>query len=199
VVLPGSCHKANGEPECCNFVEHFVCVQSLLVSIRRNEVTPFWYTTKVAYVLLLLNLVLPFGIMLQIISPNDYLVGAMAPLWQYVVMPPDYVYFVFTPAPLIYVLWYGPGVYVAWLAYDTTKKQNRTRYGYAKLVILALVIQTLIMAIIPPSSGSPPVLNIPLPIPAILALVLTRWTAQELKDAWAQSESSEEEEDVFEA
>jgi hypothetical protein len=163
------------------------------VSIRRSEVTPFWYTTKEAYVLVLLSLVLPFGNMYQIISADTYMLGAMAPLWQYVVIPPDYVSFVFTPALLIYVLWYVPGVYVAWLAYDTTKKQNRTRYGYAKLVILALVIQTLIMVIIPPASGSPPVLNIPLPIPAILALLLTRWTVKELKDAWAQPESSEEE------
>ncbi len=153
----------------------------------------FWYTTKVSYLLLILSLVLPFGIMLQIISADDYMVGVMAPLWEYFVSPPDYVSFVFTPAMLIYVIWYWPSVYVAWFAYDTTKKQNRTRYEYAKRVALILIIQVLIMVLLPPSSGYPPVQNIPLPIPAILALALTRWTAKDLKDAWAQPETSEEE------
>lgn len=161
--------------------------------VRSLEVMSFWYTAKVAYLLLILTLVLPFTIMLQIISANDYLLGVMAPLWQYVVSPPDYVYFMINPAMLIYVIWYGPSVYVSWLAYDTIKKQNRTRYGYRVLLILALIIQVLIMVLLPVSSGYPPVQNIPLPIPAILALVLSKWTVKELKDAWREPQTSEEE------
>ncbi|MDF1540593.1 MAG: hypothetical protein P1Q69_16975, partial [Candidatus Thorarchaeota archaeon] len=123
----------------------------------------FWYTEKVAYLILILALALPFVITLQIISEDSYTIQLLSGLWQYIVGTPDYVHFAISPFALIFILWYGLGVYIAKVAYDATKIGNWMRYDYAIRIVIVVVIQIGIMLLIPPVNGSPPVTNIPLP------------------------------------
>ena len=130
--------------------------------------------------------------MLQIISEESYTIMLMSALWQYIVSTPDYVNFAVSPFALIYFLWYGPSVYIAKMAYDATKKGTWMRHDYAVRIVMVIVLQIVIMLIIPPSSGSPPVTNIPLPIAGIIALLLTRLTVKEPTKVWDETPTENE-------
>ncbi|MCK5151783.1 MAG: hypothetical protein KAQ65_08080 [Candidatus Thorarchaeota archaeon] len=158
----------------------------------------FWFTEKVAYLLLVLSLILPFTIMYQYISADTYTIVSNAALWQFIFSTPDHLSFAVNPFGLIYFMYYGPSVYIAKVAYDAAKKGNWTRYDYAIRLVIVLVIQVAIMVIIPPFSGYPPPINIPLPIPGIIALLLTRLTVREITEVW-EKEGEEEpaKDDVF--
>lgn len=154
----------------------------------------FWFTEKIGYLILLLTLILPFNIMYQFVSDDQYTIVMMAALWQYIFRAPDYIYFAFSPFGVIYIIWYGPGVYIAKLAYDATKTDKWMRYDYAVRIVMVIILQILIDLIIPPSSGYPPPVNIPLPIPGIVALLLARWTVKAPTKVW---ETQQKEEELF--
>jgi hypothetical protein len=80
-------------------------------------------------------------------------------------------------------------VYIAKLAYDAAKKRNWVRYDYAIRIVIVIVVQVAIGLIIPPVSGYPPPLNIPLPLPGIVALLLTKLTVTEVTEVWDEEPS----------
>ncbi|MFW9931906.1 MAG: hypothetical protein ACFFDR_04550 [Candidatus Thorarchaeota archaeon] len=144
----------------------------------------FWYTPRVAYFLLLITLALPFNIMIQLLSSESYTVVIMAPLWQYIMSSSDYVNFAFNPFGIIFVIWFGPSVYISKVAYDATTKKDLTRWDYGKRVFSAMVIQVVIGLVLPPASGYPPPVNLPIFITGIVALLLTRWIVPMRNEVW---------------
>jgi hypothetical protein len=77
---------------------------------------------------------------------------------------------------IFYFPFWGLGTYVAKIAYDSGKNENLTRYEYAKKVGIILIIQTCMLVFLSSFifSAYPPPINIPLPITAGIALILTR-------------------------
>ena len=112
----------------------------------------------------------------------------MAPLWFYTFYAPDILNLGFYPFGLIYIIWYGPSLYIIKLAYDAAKKGGWTRYDYAIRIIIVVAIQVAIGLIIPPVSGSPPPINIPLPIVGVVALLLTKLTFKEVTEVWEEEQ-----------
>lgn len=144
----------------------------------------FRYTVRVGYSLLILSLLTPFNIMVQSVTVDNVTIGLLAPLWQYIWYISYPAYFVFSPYGLVFFPYYGFSLYIAWLAYSTARNQNLERSKYAWRIVLVIVFQVLVMILIPPSSGDPRPLNIPLPIVGVLALLLTRITVRELTSPW---------------
>ncbi len=138
----------------------------------------FWYTKKVAYLLLILTLILPFGITYLITSPDNYAYIFMAALWGGMITP-DTVGFGINPSGIIYVIWFFPSLYIAKIAYDSAKKGNWAPIDYAVRCVIAIILQIVLMILIPFYTGSPTPLNIPLPISAVIALLLTPFTVKE--------------------
>jgi hypothetical protein len=144
----------------------------------------FRYTEKVSYLLLAITFASPFYVMVQVVSPEDIHLVFLAPLWQYIWFTGYDASFNVSPVALIYVFWYWPGLYITKLAYDTTKTQNRERYDYAQRIVLLMILQIIFTLVIPPAGGSPPPMNIPLPIVAVVALLLIRVTVSRLESPW---------------
>ncbi|UCE09566.1 MAG: hypothetical protein JSW61_11420 [Candidatus Thorarchaeota archaeon] len=145
---------------------------------------PFRFTEKVSYLLLTVTLASPFFLSMQIVSSENIHLIFLAPLWQYHWTTSFGVSFSFSPFALIYVIWFWPSLYIAKLAYDTTKKQNRERYDYAQKILLLMVFQVIFSLLLPPASGSPPPINIPLPIVGFSALGLITLTVKKLESPW---------------
>ncbi len=144
----------------------------------------FRYTERVGYAVFILNLLAPFTTMIQPLPSDEVTVVVSAPLWQYrwySAFPPS---FAVSPFGLLFFPYYGPIVYVAWLAYNTSRRQHLERRQYAWRIVAALAIQVAIVIVIPPFSGDPPPVNLPLPIVGVLALLLTRFTVKELTGPW---------------
>ncbi len=81
------------------------------------------------------------------------------------------------------------------MAYDAAKKGTWTRYDYVVRAVIVVIIQVAFSVIIPPVSGYPPPLNIPLPIPGIIAIILTKRTVKEVTEVWEEPKT----EDAFES
>ncbi|MHA2353674.1 MAG: hypothetical protein ACXADC_00710 [Candidatus Thorarchaeota archaeon] len=131
--------------------------------------------------------------MVQSIALDEVVILLSAPLWQYIWYTTFPSSFAFSPYGLVYIPYYGLSVYLAWLAYNTARKQNIERKQYAWRTAITIALQVVVILLIPPFSGSPQPLNIPLPIVGIVALLLTKQTVKELTSPW------EEQEDLFES
>ncbi|MFW9799082.1 MAG: hypothetical protein ACFFD9_01475 [Candidatus Thorarchaeota archaeon] len=151
----------------------------------------FRYSERVGYTIFILNLLAPFTAMIQPLPSDEVIVVVSAPLWQYrwySAYPPS---FALSPFGLLFFPYYGPIVYVAWLAYNTSRKQHLEPRQYAWRIVAALAIQIALIIVIPPSSGDPQPVNLPLPIVGVLALFLTRFTVKELAGPWEVQEASD--------
>ena len=142
------------------------------------------YTVRVGYSLLILSLLTPFNVMIQTISADNVTIGLLSPLMQYIWYSSYPASVAFSLFGLAYFPYYGFSMYIAWLAYNTARNQHLERSKYAWRVALVIIIQIVVMIIIPPFSGSPRPLNIPLPIVGVLALLLTKYTVRELTSPW---------------
>ena len=151
----------------------------------------FRYTVRVGYFLLILTLLTPFNVMIQAVTEENTTIGLLAPFCQYIWYSSFPVHFVFSSFGLLFFPYYGLSVYLAWLAYNTARKQNLERRQYAWRLAITIALQVAIILIIPPVSGFPRPLNIPLPIVGVIALLLTRYTVKELTGPW------EDQEDLF--
>jgi hypothetical protein len=145
---------------------------------------PIKYSEKVSYILVAVTLVSPFYVMIQFVSPGSTTAVFLAPLWQYFWSASFGGTFNPSPFALVYVFWFWPGLYICKLAYDTTKKQNRDRYEYAQRIVLLMIFQVVFTLLLPPASGSPPPINVPLPIAGLVALLLTGFTVKKLESPW---------------
>ena len=147
-----------------------------------------------AYLLLVTILLLPYVMMLQIVTSDNYSTMLLAPLWQYFFSTPDYANFAISPFALIYIIWFWPSLYMVKLAYDATTKKNLTRWEYDKRVVLATVFQVVFNFVLPPGSGYPPPVYLPLPFAGIIALIFTYWIIPKDDILWP---SETEDESVF--
>lgn len=154
----------------------------------------FRYTVRVGYSLFILTLLTPFSTMIQPITVDEVTIGLLAPLWQYIWHSSLPVTFAFSPYGLLYFPYYGLSVYLAWLAYNTARNQNLERKQYAWRIAITIALQIAVILIIPPFSGSPPPINIPLPVVGIVALLLTTYTVKELTSPWEDQEPFSESE-----
>ena len=137
------------------------------------------YTKNVSFSLLLISLLVPFFIAIQVISEDDILYIIFSPLFVIMWNNPSLIV---TPLMgILYFPFWGFGTYVAKIAYDSQKNENLTRYEYARKVVVILIIQTCILIFLSSFifSSYPPPINIPLPITAVIALILTRITVRD--------------------
>ncbi len=144
----------------------------------------FRYTARVGYFLLILSLLTPFNVMMQFVTADNITIGLLAPMWQYTRNSGFPATFAFSPFGLLFFPYYGFSVYIAWLAYNTARNQHLERSKYAWRIAAAIALQIVVLIIIPPVSGSPRPINIPLPIVGVIALLLTRQTVRELTSPW---------------
>ncbi|MFW9802646.1 MAG: hypothetical protein ACFFFC_08350 [Candidatus Thorarchaeota archaeon] len=148
----------------------------------------FRYTVRVGYFLLVLTLLSPFSAMIQAITEDNTTIVLLAPLWQYIWHSTLPVYFVFSPYGLLYFPYYGLSVYISWVAYNTARRQNIERKQYAWRLVIIIALQIAVILLIPPFSGDPQPVNIPLPIMGVLGLLLTNYTVRKLTSPWENQE-----------
>ena len=123
-------------------------------------------------------MIVPFFLAIQVISEDDILYAIFSGLFLITWNDP---YFNFTPLfGIFYFPFWGLGTYIAKIAYDSEKNDSLTRYEYAKKIVVILIIQTCILIFLSSFifSSYPPPINIPLPITAIIALILTGITVR---------------------
>ncbi|MHA2064217.1 MAG: hypothetical protein ACXABY_07540 [Candidatus Thorarchaeota archaeon] len=149
----------------------------------------FRYTARVGYSLFILTLLTPFNAMIMAITVDNVTVGLLAPLWQYIWHSTYPATIAFSPFGLVLFPYYGLSVYIAWLAYNISRNQSMERKQYAWRIAITIALQVAVMIIIPPFSGDPRPLNIPLPLVGIIALFLTRYTVKELTSPWEDQEA----------
>jgi hypothetical protein len=127
-----------------------------------------------SYALFLISLLTPFFLAIQVISEDDILYVIFIPL--FVIMWNNPTLLVTPFMGIFYFPFWGLGTYIAKIAYDSGKNENLTRYEYAKKVGIILIIQTCMLVFLSSFifSAYPPPINIPLPITAGIALILTR-------------------------
>jgi hypothetical protein len=154
----------------------------------------FRYTVRVGYSLLILSLLTPFSVMIQSIAVDEVTSVFSAPLWQYIWYSSYPASIAFSPYGLLFFPYYGLSMYIAWLAFNTARRQNMERKQYAWRIAITIALQVAVMLIIPPFSGSPPPINIPLPIVGTVALLLTTYTVKELTSPWEDQEPFSESE-----
>lgn len=145
----------------------------------------FRYTTKVAYFLLLVTLLLPFYFAIQTISSDESIIFVFGP-WWFLLIEEAPSFMVNPFGLLIHIPFWGPGVYMAKIAYDTTKTQELATSEYAmkigKVYVLQIVLMIFLSSLV--ISGWPPPVTIPFPIVGLLALMLTKVTVKERTEPW---------------
>ncbi len=145
----------------------------------------FWNTKWVGLLFLIISLVAPFDLAISYIEEDLVSVFLIAPLWSLFIVPPgDYHLFPY-PVYLIYFVWFWPSFYITKVVHDSSTKANLLSFSYTVRVCFAILFQFSFGLLFPvlASSGFPPI-NIPLVVPGIMALILTKWIVTPVSEIW---------------
>jgi hypothetical protein len=142
----------------------------------------FWDSEKSAYLFLTLSIITPHTIVIQD-TAYDLFIVVQAPIWQVVFLGGEISYAI-SPVGFILVFWFWPSLYIAKVTYDVTKNKNLERSYYWNRVVIALLFQLVFGILVPPASGTPQPIVMPITIVGVLALLFRKWIIPELTSPW---------------
>lgn len=120
----------------------------------------------------------------------DLVIWVQAPIWQ-VISYDGEISSAISPIGFIHIFWFWPSFYIAKVTYDVTRNKNLAESYYWNRVVIALLFQIVFGILIPPASGTPQPMLIPITLVGFLALLLGRWIVPELTGPWDEGSELE--------